>query len=351
MTTVSTPLSHIFPFVRTPVVVAPMAGAGGGALIGAAASAGALAFIGAGYYTTEELQKQLALACAKAPRLDGRLPFGVGLLVWRLGVPGDVHTALVDALVDARTSAVWLSFGEREPTAEWIKYIRARDSEIRIVTTVNTVEDARVAAEEWNVDVIGIQGIEAGGHGLGSAPPRDALLSSVINEASNWKRNVPVIAAGGIADGRGVAAVLVQGAAGAALGTRFLVTPESLYTDAQKALLVGAGPGDTLRSMAFDDARGTTNWPAGIDGRGLMSPTVAEYEDAAARGAIETEAEQRRSRYSASVAAGQTERMITWSGTGVGSITSVVPAGDLVSSITAEAARLLVAGAQLVHKG
>jgi nitronate monooxygenase len=237
------------------------------------------------------------------------------------------------------------------PTAEWIKYIRARDPEIRIFTTVNTVEEARVAAEEWNVDVLGIQGIEAGGHGLGSAPPRDALLAAVINEAPKWKRIVPVIAAGGIADGRGVAAVLVQGAAGAALGTRFLVTPESLYTDAQKALLVSAGPGDTLRSMAFDDARGTTNWPAGIDGRGLMSPTVAEYEDAAARGAIDSEAEQRRNRYSALVTAGETERMITWSGTGIGSITSVVPAGEIVSSITAEAARLLVAGAQLVHQG
>ncbi|WFD34786.1 nitronate monooxygenase [Malassezia cuniculi] len=325
-----------------------MAGAGGGELVGAVAGAGALGFIGAGYYSDADLAQQLALASAKAAPVDGRLPFGVGLLVWRLGMPGGPHTAFVDAVIEARPCAIWLSYGEQAATAAWIGYIRTRDSAIRIVSTANTLEEARVAVTAWRTDLLCVQGIEAGGHGLGSAPPRDALLSAVLAESANWDVKVPVIAAGGIATGANVAAVLVQGAAGAAVGTRFLVSDESLYSAAQKDLLVAARENDTVRSLAFDDARNTVGWPTGIDGRGLKSDTVADYDAAAARGALETEAEARRARYAAAAASGETERLITWSGTGIGSITSVLPAAEIVARLTADAASALADAAQLL---
>lgn len=334
-------LGTLFPFVRTPVVLAPMATAGGGELVGAVASAGALGFLGAGYYSEVDLAKQVALASAKAPPLqDRRLPYGIGLLVWRLG------GKLVDAVISARPSAVWLSYGETDATASWIKYIRERDSEISIATTANTLNEAHLAINEWKVDLLCVQGIEAGGHGLGSAPPRDALLAAVLD--ANLNPAVPVLAAGGVIDGRGIASVLVQGAAGAAVGTRFLVSNESLYSTAQKELLVAASESDTIRSLAFDDARNTTGWPAGVDGRGLMSPTVHDYEKAAAEGTLDAEADARRARYDAAVAAGETDRIVTWSGTGVGSIRSIRPAAELVATLTADAAEALACGARLL---
>jgi len=80
-----------------------------------------------------------------------------------------------------------------------------------------------------------------------------------------------VLAAGGLATGTQVAAALALGASGAVLGTRFLLTPESFYTDAQKKALAGANSSSTIRTMAFDYARNTLGWPDGVDGRGLRN--------------------------------------------------------------------------------
>jgi len=78
-----------------------------------------------------------------------------------------------------------------------------------------------------------------------------------------------VIGAGGLATGGHVAELLGLGAAGAVLGTRFLLTPESLYSDAHKQALVAAVSSSSVRSMAFDQVRGTLGWPSGVNGRGL----------------------------------------------------------------------------------
>ena len=80
-----------------------------------------------------------------------------------------------------------------------------------------------------------------------------------------------VLAAGGLATGAQVAAALALGASGAAIGTRFLLTPESFYTDAQKRAMVNADSRSTVRTMAFDYARNTLGWPNGVDGRGLRN--------------------------------------------------------------------------------
>ena len=89
-----------------------------------------------------------------------------------------------------------------------------------------------------------------------------------------------VLAAGGMATGAHVAAVLALGASGAVLGTRFLLTPESLYTDTQKKALADADSRSTTRTMAFDYARGTIGWPDGIDGRGLRNrPLDLRYHE------------------------------------------------------------------------
>jgi nitronate monooxygenase len=87
------------------------------------------------------------------------------------------------------------------------------------------------------------------------------------------------VAAGGLATGVQIAALLTLGASGAALGTRFLLCPESLYTDRQRQALVDAESSQSVRTMAFDLARNTLSWPKGVDGRGLRNDTVIEFEN------------------------------------------------------------------------
>jgi hypothetical protein len=114
-----------------------------------------------------------------------------------------------------------------------------------------------------------IPGIEAGGHGFSSAPPMKTLIASILLIAP--EDGPVIIGAGGLATGGHVAELLARGAAGAVLGTRFLLTPESLYSDAHKQALISAQSTTSVRSMAFDQARGTLGWPSGVDGRGLRN--------------------------------------------------------------------------------
>lgn len=82
----------------------------------------------------------------------------------------------------------------------------------------------------------------------------------------------PVIAAGGLANGVDVASVIKAGASGACLGTRFLLTPESSYTEVQKQVLIKATTDAAVRTMAFDHVQGTVGWwPEGVDGRGIIN--------------------------------------------------------------------------------
>jgi len=99
------------------------------------------------------------------------------------------------------------------------------------------------------------------------------LLPSALSIPALGADSIPVLAAGGLATGAHIASMLALGASGSVLGTRFLLSPESLYTNVQKAALIDADEMATVRTMAFDTARGTLGWPANIDGRGLKNGT------------------------------------------------------------------------------
>lgn len=165
-----------------------------------------------------------------------------------------------------------------------------------IFVQVNSVKEAVYFVDELKVDVIVAQGkcqtfrcrvlllpgcisltglilvgIESGAHGHGSAPPLSDLLQSILARFSDSPQKPIILAAGGLANGRDIASQLAHGASGAVMGTRFLLTPESKYTDAQKKTLIAARSEDTVRTMAFDYARGTIDWHEGVDGRGLRN--------------------------------------------------------------------------------
>jgi nitronate monooxygenase len=159
-----------------------------------------------------------------------------------------------------------------------------------------------------------LTGIESGGHGHGSAPPLLALVPSII--ANSPPDGPPLLAAGGLSHGAHVASLLTLGAAGAVLGTRFLLTPESLYTAAQKQALLAASESATVRTLAFDRARGTLEWPSGVDGRALYNDTVTDDDNGVSIDEV-------KKKFLDGVAKGDAHRMLVWAGTSVGLMTEV----------------------------
>ncbi len=356
-----------------PIVCPPMAAASGGRLAGATSAAGGLGMIGAGYYTVDkltteiqeakdEMQSQLRRAGASgaAPSSSSSdetsaLLLGVGFLVWKLTAMNDgklpdtsdppsksqAH-GMLDLIARERIAALWLSFGERADTEAWLRYVRAREeaagtgSKMKLFIGIGNIEQAKEAVEQFHPDVLAVTGGEAGGHGLAASPPLPVLLPQVLRYLSSSKEsNAPILlGAGGLSDGTSLAATLALGAQGGIFGTRYLLTPQAHFTDAQKKILV-ENSGETLRTMAFDEARGTTGWPAGVDGRGIYNDTVADYEKGLG------DEQSRRNTYDEAAKKGDEKRIVTWAGTGVGNMNEILDAADLTRQLGEETRRAI----------
>ncbi|CAO1636113.1 unnamed protein product [Parajaminaea phylloscopi] len=366
---ISTPFTQLIPALRTPIVCGPMANAAGGELAAQVSRAGGLGFIGAGYYTPERLKDELQKTygiLGKPERGQGsRLEIGIGFLAWKLtsfnggSLPpslgstdmdaGSQALKLIDEALRSKPRAVWLSFGSGEELVGWSKIVREREAaingagrakwgtDLKLFIGVGNSEEAKTAVEDCGADVLVVQGIEGGGHGLGSSPPLTSVLPLVKSMLSSWSPSSPsekhpvLLGAGGLHSGASLAAVLALGGAGAVFGTRFLLTPEASYSREQKQMLIDAKEGQTKRTMAFDEARGTLGWPKGVDGRGIVNDTVQDYESG------EGDAASRRQRYVEAEKAGDTRRIVTWAGSGVGNMSTIKPAFDVVHEIDTEA--------------
>ncbi|MCV7172313.1 nitronate monooxygenase [Mycobacterium manitobense] len=233
--------------LQVPVVNAPMGGAAGGALAAAVSRAGGLGMIGMGSSATpEELSAELRTMG------DLGLPFGIGLVHWVMAAqPGLFEVALA-----ARPDVLSVSFGD-----DWAWVSSAHAADVRVATQVGTV-DAALRAVDAGVDVLVARGAEGGGHGeprMGTLP----LLTEVLDRV-----DVPVLAAGGIASARGLAAVLAAGASGAWLGTVFSTCAEALTPPQARAALLAAGGDATMITDEFDRAHGYS-WPSEVPERVL----------------------------------------------------------------------------------
>ncbi|MQA88408.1 MAG: nitronate monooxygenase [Streptosporangiales bacterium] len=297
-----------------PIAQAPMAGVSGGRLAAAVSNAGGLGLVGGGYGDPEWMTPQLSLAAEEARR-----PWGVGLITWR------ASHELLDFVLGHRPSAVMLSFGDPAPYAAAIEAAGAR-----LICQVTDLREAEEAAA-CGADVIVAQGTEAGGHGGGrSTLP---LVPAVVDAVAP----VPVLAAGGIADGRGLAAALMLGAHGVLLGTRFYASHEALGHPRVKQRLVEATGEQTERTRVFDAARGLT-WPAAYTGRALRNAFLRRWtghEDELRDNQPEQQA------FRGAVADGDTETAMVWASEGVDLISGLERAEDLVTQIGAEAEKLL----------
>jgi nitronate monooxygenase len=299
--------------LRVPIVNAPMGGVAGGRLAAAVTAAGGVGMVGMGSAgSTSALKTEL-------PYVSGQ--FGIGLVDWVIRREPE----LLDAALAAQPVLLSVSFGT---DLSWVR--RAHDAGIATATQVyNSVEAQR--AQDAGIDVLVARGSEGGGHGdatIGTLP----LLDAVLDVAT-----VPVLAAGGIASPRSLAAVLAAGASGAWLGTVLSACPEALTTDASRRALVAARETDTVSTRVFDIVRGLP-WASRFPSRVLRNDFVARWsghEDALAHDAGAehelAEATAADDRRTAPVDAGQ----------GVGMVTDAAPVGQVIERLCAGAEELL----------
>lgn len=231
--------------VRHPVVQTGMGWVAGPRLVSAVAEAGGLGIIASATMTYDELE-----AAVKETRSRTGNPFGVNLRA-------DAEDAerRVDLLIRERVKVASFALAPRKDMIA-----RLKDAGIVVIPSVGAARHAEKVAS-WGADAVIVQGGEGGGHTGGVATT--LLLPSVLDAI-----DIPVVAAGGFFDGRGLAAALAYGAAGVAMGTRFLLTRESTVPDAVKQAYLTRGLADTVVTRKVD----------GLPHRVLRTKLVDELE-------------------------------------------------------------------------
>ena len=306
-----------------PIVLGPMGGVSGGRLAAAVSNAGGLGLVGGGYGNAEWLRTELSLV-----KEQTRRPWSVGLITW------SIERGVFELCLSYRPAAFVLSFGDPRPHAAAIKAAGCK-----LICQVQNVEQARIAREA-GADLIVAEGTEAGGHS--GVRGTLALVPAVIDAVAP----IPVVAAGGIADGRGLAASLMLGAQGALIGTRFYASLEALGHERAKQCLVKGSGDDTARTRVFDIVRGYA-WPDNYDGRALRNTFMQRWhgrEDALSA-AMETE----RAAYQAAAQAGDCDTAVVWASESIDLIKSIESAAELVKKISADAEAELKRCAKLVR--
>jgi nitronate monooxygenase len=218
-----------------------------------------------------------------------------------------------------------LSFGD---ASDYIQ--RIRDAGILVICQVQTVEMARAVLAQGS-DVVIAQGTEAGGHGATrSTLP---LVPAVVDLAAQEYPEAIVVAAGGIADGRGLAAALMLGAEGVMLGTRFVATPECLIDEPIRNRMVEASGDETLRSNVFDVVSGSP-WPKEFTGRAVANAMSDEWHTRQDELTMNATA---KTRFASAQENADIAYRTVWAGEALDMIQTVEPAGVIVRRIVAEA--------------
>ncbi|MGB3331576.1 MAG: nitronate monooxygenase [Mycobacterium sp.] len=305
-----------------PIVLAPMAQASGGRLAAAVTNAGGLGLLGGGYGDADWLQREFALA--------GDARVGCGFITWSLARAPEA----LDVALNRKPAAVMLSFGDPEPFAGSI-----RDAGVPLICQVQTLEQAR-AALRAGAKIIVAQGAEAGGHGM-STRSTLTFVPAVVDLVAEHSPETFVLAAGGIADGRGVAAALALGADGVLIGTRFWAASEALVSPSAHERAIRANGEDTIRTRVYDLVR-QLDWPAHYDERALVNTFLQSWHGDDSH--LLAKLPEAITAFQAGLAAGDFDIAHILIGEAVGLIHDVVPAGAIVAQMVQDAARILNRG-------
>jgi nitronate monooxygenase len=305
--------------IEHPIVLAPLDQIGGGALVKAVSDAGGFGVLGGGYGDRAWLEAEFPKA--------GDAPIGVGFITWSLANQPE----LLELALAHGPKAVMLSFGDPAPFAD-----RIREAGAILIAQVNSLDQARHVLD-LGADIVVAQGTEAGGHS-GEGQSVMAFTPQVTDLISRSNYDALLLAAGGIADGRGLAAALMLGADGVMMGTRFSASQEALTPPAAKARLVAAGGGETARTSVYDILR-ERGWPAGYRARFLRNGFLDRWKGDPQGLTLEKASLQ--PVYKAALAEADFDIANIGAGQSVGLIRDLPSAGDLVRRIAAQAAVLL----------
>jgi nitronate monooxygenase len=304
--------------VPHPILLAPMDVIAGARLVTAVSDAGGFGILGGGYGEQAWLEREIA----KLKQCTA--PFGIGFITWSLAR----RPELLDIALNARPRAIMLSFGDPKPFAPRIKAAGGL-----LICQVQNEDMARMALDA-GADILVAQGTEAGGHGA----TRSTLdiVPSIVDLAAG---RVPVVAAGGIGDGRGLAAMMVLGAAGVLLGTRFYASKEADGADEAKKRICDAAGGSTARSIIFDISRNNV-WPLPFTGRCLVNDHIRRWSghELELLQNVNTVAAE----YAAAKAAGNFDIAAVIAGEAIGLIHDIPPAAEIVDRIVTEADQILL---------
>ncbi len=317
--------------LTTPIALAPMALASGGALAAACAQAGALGLVGGGYGDLAWTQREVTLAneLLKADAA-AHARLGVGFITWKL----DEDASALDWALTQQPCAVMLSFGDPRPYAA-----RIAASGAALICQVQQLAQVPLAIEA-GAAVIVAQGGEAGGHGANALEGRSTftLVPEIADHLAAHSPDTLLLAAGGVADGRGLAAALMLGADGALVGSRLWATQESLAASGAKTQAMHTNGDGTARSAVFDILR-RKNWPAPYDFRAIRNDLHRQLETDIA--ALQANPDAARADYDAGVKAGDFTRAHATVGEAVGLIADVPSAGALIARMSEQAVHAL----------
>ncbi|KAJ6094846.1 hypothetical protein N7467_002359 [Penicillium canescens] len=274
-------LKTYLPWIQTPLVVnAPMSGSAKSKLAIAVTRSGGLGQIG---FLDDMHELSTELETTKKALQESNfdttktLPIGLGVIVF--GSPMDAWMQLFETY---KPAVAWLSFADNDTLSQWTESIRKYSPETRVWVQLGNVAAAVDVARACHPDALVLQGGDAGGHGHENG----ASIVSLIPEAGDALQylglgDVPLIAAGGIADGRGCAAALTLGAAGIVMGTRFLGAEETSIPDVYRDAIFEASDGGraTARSRIFDEVWSPNFWPETYDGRCLRNKVYYYYKN------------------------------------------------------------------------
>jgi nitronate monooxygenase len=305
--------------IEHPILSAPMGMAAGGMLAAAVSHAGGLGLIGGGYGDGEWLEREFAAA--------GNARVGCGFITWSLAK----QPQLLDQVLDRKPAALMLSFGSPAPFAT-----RIRESGARLICQVQSMSHARDAVEA-GADVIVAQGGEAGGHGGNRSTL--TLVPEIADFLAGAAPAIVLVAAGGIADGRGLAASLMLGADGVLIGSRLLASAEAEVPPAFRQAIVTADGDSTVRTAVIDIVR-KYDWP-GFDGRALRNRFVNSWHGREGELANPATNDDENERYWNAVRSGDADNAGVFAGEAAGLIRDVQPAARIVTDMVAQAERLL----------